>query len=379
MNRTFLAAGLALCFAIPASAQLKTETKLDPETAKKARESVDKAIAFFRTQQGPTGSLAPKAAHEGSVTAIAVAAMLDTKRIAVNDPMIAKAMAFMETQVQPDGGIYAKGATGQHNYSTSVGLIAFVAADKDGKYKSVRDNAIKFLRGMQWQEESTGQNKVDQNDVRYGGFGYDSKKNPDLSNSAFTIEALTAAGLSRDDPAMKRAMVFLRRCQNFTGEGGNDKPHGSPSEQDGGFIYNPFETKSPDGKSNTGGLRAYASMTYSGLKSFVYAGLTKDDPRVQAAMTWIGKNYKLDQNPGMGKSGLFYYYQVFGKALHAANIDKLPVEKGEPKDWRADLVKQLVSTQQADGSWVNTDKRWMEADPRLATGFSLSALAAAMK
>ena len=28
-------------------------------------------------------------------------------------------------------------------------------------------------------------------------------------------------------------------------------------------------------------------MTYSGLKSMIYAGLTKDDPRVKAAVQWI--------------------------------------------------------------------------------------------
>ena len=381
MTRTLLASGFALLIiSAPVAAQPpKPGSKLDPALAKQAGEAIDKAIAFYRTQQGPDGSLAPKSAFEMGFTAIAVSAMLDTKRITANDPMIAKAMAFMETHVQPDGGIYPKGAKGQHNYSTSVGLIAFIAADKDGKYKSVRDGAVKFLRGMQWNEDGAGQNKVDPNDVRYGGFGYDSKQRPDLSNTSFTIEALIASGISKDDPALKKAMVFLRRCQNYTGEGGNDKAHGSEADMDGGFIYNPFETKSTAGNSATGGLRAYASMTYAGLKSFVYAGLSKDDPRVKAAMTWIAKNYKLDENPGMGKAGLFYYYQVFAKALKAAEIDNLPVEKGPPRDWRTDIVKQIVSTQQSDGSWVNSDKRWQENDARLVTGFALSALAAAMK
>lgn len=377
MNRVLFAIAAAV-LASPAAAQ-ETKPKLTPELAKQAGEAVDKAIAFYRTQQDSTGSLAPKNAFEMGVTAIAVSGMLDTKRITPADPMIQKAMAFMETHVQPDGGIYPKGAKGQLNYTTSVGLIAFVAADREGKYKSVKDNAVKFLRGMQWGEEGSGQNKVDPNDVRYGGFGYDSKQRPDLSNSSFTVEALTAAGVSKDDPAMKRAMVFLRRCQNFTGEGGNDKAHGSEADQDGGFIYNPFETKSPAGNSATGGLRAYASMTYAGLKSFIYAGLAKDDPRVKAAMVWIGKNYKLDENPGMGKAGLFYYYQVFAKALNAAEIDKVAVENGPPREWRADLVKQVLSTQQENGSWVNSDQRWQENDARLVTGYALKALAAAMK
>jgi squalene-hopene/tetraprenyl-beta-curcumene cyclase len=381
MTRIIISTTLAILVAVPLSAQqpAKTETKLAPELAKQAGESIDKAIAFYRTQQGPDGSLAPKAAFEMGITALGVSSMLETKRITVNDPMIVKAMGFMEKFVQPNGGIYPKDAPGQHNYLTSVGLIAFVAADKDGKYKSVRDNAIKFLKGMQWGEDGSGNNKVAPDDVRYGGFGYDSKKNPDLSNSSFTMEALTKAGIPKDDPAMQRAMVFLRRCQNYTGEGGNDKAKGSPEEMDGGFFYNPMETKALAGNTPSGGLRSYASMTYAGLKSFVYAGLDKNDPRVKAAMTWITKHYDLDSNPGMGQSGLYYYYQVFSKTLKAAEVDKLPVANGPPRDWRTDIVKELISRQQPDGSWVNKDKRWMEADARLVTAYSLSALADAIK
>ena len=381
MTRIVLSTGLALMIAFPATAQLpaKSEAKIAPELAKQAGESIDKAIAFFRTQQGAEGSLAPKTAFEMGITAIGVSSMLETKRITVNDPMIVKAMGFMEKQVQPDGGIYPKDATGQHNYFTSVGLLAFVAADKDGKYKSVRDNAVKYLKGMQWGEDGSGNNKVGPDDVRYGGFGYDSKKRPDLSNSSFTVEALTKAGIAKDDPALQRAMVFLRRCQNYTGEGGNDKAQGAPEDMDGGFFYNPMETKAPAGNTPSGGLRSYASMTYAGLKSFIYAGLKKDDPRVKAAMTWISKHYDLKSNPGMDQSGLYYYYQVFSKALSAAEIDRLAAENGPPRDWRTDIVKQLISVQQPDGSWVNKDKRWMESDARLVTAYSLSALANAIK
>ena len=47
----------------------------------------------------------------------------------------------------------------------------------------------------------------------------------------------------------------------------------------------------------------------------IYAGVTKDDPRVKAAYEWIQKHYTLDENPGMGGNGLYYYYHTFAKAL----------------------------------------------------------------
>ena len=58
-------------------------------------------------------------------------------------------------------------------------------------------------------------------------------------------------------------------------------------------------------------------MTYAGLKSFLYAGVSKDDPRVKGAVDWIRRHYTLEENPGMGKAGLYYYYHTFAKAMDA--------------------------------------------------------------
>ena len=59
--------------------------------------------------------------------------------------------------------------------------------------------------------------------------------------------------------------------------------------------------------------RSYGSMTYAGLKSMVFAGLKPDDIRVQAATKWLRANYSLDENPGLGQAGLYYYYHLMAK------------------------------------------------------------------
>ncbi len=115
-------------------------------------------------------------------------------------------------------------------------------------------------------------------------------------------------------------------------------------------------------------------MTYSGLKSMIYAGLTPDDQRVKAAIDWIAKNYDLDNNPGMGQKGLYYSYNTFAKALKALGKDKITDAKGSAHDWKADLVDELAKRQNADGSWVNGDKNFMEGDPNLVTAYCLLAL-----
>lgn len=117
-------------------------------------------------------------------------------------------------------------------------------------------------------------------------------------------------------------------------------------------------------------------MTYAGLKSMIYAGLSADDPRVMAAMEFIRKNYSLTENPGMGHAGQFYYYHTFAKSLKVAGVEILDDDSGKPHDWKMELGEQLIQMQQEDGSWVNQQNdRWMEGDRQLVTAYALLALA----
>ena len=117
-------------------------------------------------------------------------------------------------------------------------------------------------------------------------------------------------------------------------------------------------------------------MTYAGLKSFLYAGVSKSDQRVRAALGWISKHYDLESNPGLGQQGLYYYYHVFGKTMKAMGENEITDDAGVKHDWRKDLTSQLAKRQQADGSWTNAENsaRWYEGDPNLVTAYSLLAL-----
>jgi squalene-hopene/tetraprenyl-beta-curcumene cyclase len=121
-------------------------------------------------------------------------------------------------------------------------------------------------------------------------------------------------------------------------------------------------------------------MTYSGFKSYLYAGLARNDPRVTAALDWIVNNYTLEENPGMGTYGLSYYFVVFARAMSAYGAETVPPaatgSKG-PRDWRRDLTERLARLQQPDGSFRVVDDRWMESDPVLITAYSLLALESA--
>ena len=198
-----------------------------------------------------------------------------------------------------------------------------------------------------------------------------------MSNTSFFVEALLAAGVPKDDPAIKKALVFLGRCQNLPGET-NDRPFAKKASADdqGGFVYNPFDAdkeKSPR-RTEDGGLRSEGGMTYSGLKSFLYAGVSKDDQRVQAAVDWVRRHYTLDENPGQKDAGLYYYYLTFAKALNALGEDRFEDAKKVKHDWRKELLETLKKSQREDGSWVNKNAAVLEGTPELATSFALLAL-----
>ena len=133
------------------------------------------------------------------------------------------------------------------------------------------------------------------------------------------------------------------------------------------------------GKTDNGGLRSYASMTYAGLKSMIYAGVGPRRPRVKAAVRWARKHYALDDNPGMGDAGLYYYYHAFAKALRAIGRDRLSTSQGEATTGATSWPSELAARQRPDGSWVN-DKRPLDGrgpEPgdrlRLARAFVLLA------
>jgi squalene-hopene/tetraprenyl-beta-curcumene cyclase len=326
----------------------------------------DKALAFLKTRQNEDGSFSPQLGGPG-ITALIVAGCL-RNGVSPDDPLVAKALGYLEKKVHKDGGIYDKGLA---NYTTSVALLAFREANTNGRYDTVIKQAAAFLKTLQYDEAL-----VEDKDPKFGGVGYDKNdKRPDLSNTQYFLEALLAAGVPKTDPAVQRALKFVNRCQNWPGEF-NDQPFAQKATDDdkGGLTYNPLNPEKNPNRTPQGGLRSSGVMTYAGLKSFLHAGVSKEDPRVKAAVGWIRRHYALDANPGQGQSGLYYYYHTFGKAMHALSDDTFTDATGKQHDWRKDLFEALKKRQKANGSWSNEDKAFFENNPDLATAYALLSL-----
>ena len=338
--------------------------------------TVDKAVAYCRKTQEKSGAWDSKVSP--GITGVVVAGLLRTGRVKPDDPMIDKALGCIEGMVNKEGHIAGKGPDvkkGHLNYVTSVNVLALAAAGRP-VHKATLKKASDFLRKLQWDE---GEKKTKDDDY-YGGAGYDSKSRPDLSNTQVFLDALKAAGVPKDDPAFKKARVFVTRCQNLKGEG-NDLPWAGKID-DGSFIYTAAlggDTKAVDKPDPGKGLPGYGSMTYAGVKSLLYCGVPKSDKRVRKAVEWLKAHYTVETNAGMPEAraamGLYYYYMTMAKCLDALGDDAVTDKKGMKHDWRADLTAALAKRQAKDGSWSNADSRWLEKNPHLATGYALMALA----
>ena len=95
-----------------------TAVAADPGPASKDVQAVvDKAAAYLKTRQGPDGSFSPQRAGPG-ISAVVASGLLRTG-FRPDDPVVAKTLAYLESKVRNDGGIYDKSLA---NYTTRRGF-----------------------------------------------------------------------------------------------------------------------------------------------------------------------------------------------------------------------------------------------------------------
>jgi len=270
----------------------------------------------------------------------------------------AKAAAFVLATQRPDGGFYVpkpgRGGSGLGNYNTSVCLSALY--DSGLAPKTALLKARSYIASSQLVGD----------DTMAGGFGYDKisrRRYADLSNTSYAMSAMAKTAPleefrtdgKKSDIDWDKALAFV---ENLMEKEGPEK---------GGAAYN---ERTPQAGTSTNAqgrvhLRAYGSMTYAAVLSMCSAKLDKGDPRVRQSLEYLTKFWSVDENPGMGSQGLYYFYDIMARALSAAGVDKVGGH-----DWKRELSAKVVSLQKPDGSWANDNNRFWEADPVLCTSFA---------
>ncbi|MCE0523990.1 MAG: terpene cyclase/mutase family protein [Methylacidiphilales bacterium] len=340
--------------------------------------SIEKGLSFLKSRQDAGGFWS--SAEYPALTGLVLLGFVNEPSGAIkarHPDFVEKGYHYLTSCVKPDGGIYG---TTLANYNTSVAVLALNDSGSE-TYDPIIRKARAFLIGQQnfYPKQDGKMNPYE------GGIGYgDDGPHSDVSNTTFALEALreTRSVAEGQDVAAAHdlnwdaAIAFLQRCQNLPKYNAQPWVTGD-AKNAGGFIYTPLaaDNHAEDDMDGKKVPRSYGSMSYSGLLSYIYADLTKDDPRVVAVYDWLGRNYTVEENPGLGASGLFYYYHTMSKALSTYGADSLPLAGGRSANWRHDLALRLIDLQAGEGSWVNAKSgRWWEKDPVLVTSYAVRTL-----
>ena len=333
--------------------------------------ALDNGASFLLKSQNPDGYWSDK--QMPALTALPVWA-LSARSAGKSSPAddkygeaIKKAVQYVLSTQREDGGFYVpkpgRGGSGLGNYNTAVCLSAL--------FESALAPKAPLLKAREYLAAS----QLTGDDTMAGGFGYDRisrRRYADLSNTSYALSAMAkTASLEefrtngkRIDVDWQRALAFVENLQKREGP---DK---------GGAAYN---ERTPQAGSSTNRqgrvhLRAYGSMSYAAVLSMCSAQLDRGDPRVRNALEYCSKFWSVEENPGMGDQGLYYYYDIVARALDAAQVEKLVSPRGEEINWKKELADKLISLQKPDGSWSNENNRFWESDPVLCTSFAMLAL-----
>ena len=366
-------------FSILALLQTMNAAELQPQPDRVSLKNeiqiaIDKGLAWLQKSQNADGSWSLPEYPAQTALPLTAFMLEPSGRWRKEKPeFVQKGYSALTKATHPDGGIYGKGLA---NYNTSISLAALVAAEEP-KFNPTIQAAKNFVIGQQARNMI---NPALDGGIGYGPVGTDSG-NPDLSNTVMALEALHASQLNQKaeiatgkDLNWPAVISFIQRCQNSPESNSASWVSTDPKDK-GGFIYAPGKSKSETTDPTTGKVtpHSYGSMSYAGLLSYIYADVKKDDPRVLAVIDWLTHHYTLNENPGMGADGLYYYYYMMSKALFAYGAPDLKTPDGAV-DWRKEIALKLINLQKSDGSWSNESGRWMEKDPTLVTSYSVLAL-----
>jgi hypothetical protein len=304
-----------------------------------------------------------------------------------------RAAEYLRARVRADGSIDG-GPFGLTYpvYTASAAVIALTYLNLP-EGRRARDAWLRELRGRQLSEDLGWE----PGDPAYGGWGdsiepprQDEADSPwanpgdaDLSSTLFAIGALRIVGVAADDPVIRKALVFIERCQNLAA---NDRA-ADPRFDDGGFFFSttdPVRNKAGvAGTDQHGRMRyhSYGSATADGLRALLRCGLAKDHPRVVAARTWLEAHFSVSSHPGSFEPArevergatYFYYAWSVAHAFRALGIAAISAD-GHKLAWAEALASELIRRQRDDGTWVNPFTASKEDDPLVATPFAVGAL-----
>lgn len=325
--RVALAICVPLClFARPAEAEID---------AASVQRSIDRGVAYLRKTQNNRGGWEEFRTQSCGLSALCTLALLNCG-VEKDDPSMVDAMRYLRS-FQP-----------KETYSVALQTLVYCQHGAARDLPAVRANIEHLVDSQIKSGERAGAWSYGNN----GGGG-------DPSNTQFAVLALGAA---RDRGIEIDPQVFERGLRYWTSR-----------QRGGGWSY-------------LGGQLASGSMTCAGVASVIIAsgGLEggsssiegnqirccggeqgPQDP-VESGLTWLGRNFSLQANPGGSSMTYFYYLYALERVGRLSGRRFIGGH-----DWYREGAEVLLDLQDNfQGYWAG-DGQLAEGNPDVATAFAL--------
>ncbi len=341
------------------------------QSSSRSDDAIRRAAAFLWSQQGDDGGWHSQTyglLRSGqSLTPFVLNALLQVPPdiFPMDKGRVNAALDFIVRHTDANGAVGRIDSTVEDypNYATALAVQAIARARREGWQNRIAP-MIAWLRRQQFTEE-IGWTR---DHPAFGAWGMGGRlRTPpdagqvDLSMTRYVLEAFAAASIKADDPAVKRAEIFLRRCQN----------------DDGGFLFSPVVREANKAGGDGNRINSYATATGDGILALLAMGVSPGDARVVGAGKWLRENHLPDRAGGFAandpreiwsKSLRYYCAAASTKAFRQLNMS-------EPFPG---LFASIARDQRADGSWVNPFPLQKEDDPLVAATLALMALTASV-
>ena len=273
------------------------------------------ALRYLSRRQQPDGAWLGR--YGPAVTALVIRAFLQAGESSTA-PQVARGLHFIETCRRADGGYYL---LDEPAYNTAI-VVRTLSMLHGRTYAHHCAKAMAFLRSLTRPQSATTKGLRHWFDARSG-----ISKPPlaRLSRSEFQSAAVdTALGIGHLDPHERAGSVRVG---------------------------------------------SYGSITYSQLKSMIYAYLSPHDRRVAILFRWLRAERTIQKDPAAhGAKGLFYFCLVYARVMHAMENAQA---SAKIQAWRPRLVALMRKLRRPGGYWKNTaSPQWLEGNRIMATTYA---------
>jgi hypothetical protein len=367
-----------------------SEPTMVDDLARRGETAIRRASEFLVARQDDDGAWRSREdddfANGHALTAHVLRALRAFPQPAEVGDAVARGFDFVETMF-PDGDTMNTGSPPLlYPMTTAAGALYLLATSNRRRRTEMMPVLVRYLCNAQYNED-TGYGPED---IEYGGFGYRPARAkgdpgervpefdyPHLAAVMFVVEALALSEHPGAREALRKARIFVGRCQNYA------EPE--PAGNDGGFVFSPAIAslnKAGPEQGNATGFRSYGTMTANGLRLLSILGYGTAHPRFVAAAEWLRGNFRADAVPGeftmdrLESQASVYYYYVWTVAHALQLLGRVAIDTPRGNVyWARELTTQLIDRQLPDGMWRNDAAARKESLIPIADMVALPALA----